>query len=451
MVGESQPEEGLAEPTPAMASTGGSAAQPSGVPRFRLRVLAGPQAGNTFESGTERLQLGSHPLNQVQLLERTVSRFHCEVFTDADGTVWVKDLGSRNGTRVDGIRVREAELKAGAVLELGKTRIRLEALLDRNALPLSTRTHFGNLVGHSTAARACFALLERAAATDVTVLLEGETGTGKTEAAETIHSESKRQAKPFRIVDCAAVPHNLLEAELFGHERGAFTGATETRPGVFEEAHGGTVFLDEVGELSPELQPKLLRVLEARQVRRLGSNTHRPVDVRLVAATNRDLRAEVNGARFRPDLYFRLAVFRVTLPPLRERPEDIPLVAEQLLDRMALDEVTAAALKAPGFLAKLRAAPWLGNARELRNHLERCAVLQESLQPPTEEPAEWPLSASLALPYPEARRRTLDAFERAYLRSLLDRHQGNISQAALGGGVDRVHLHRLLKRHRLKR
>ncbi|MGO9765402.1 MAG: sigma 54-interacting transcriptional regulator [Myxococcaceae bacterium] len=445
-----EPKEELAESTPVMASTGQSSHEPPGVPRFRLRVLEGTQAGQTFESGAEPLQLGSHPLNQVQLQERTISRCHCEVFADARGSLWVKDLGSRNGTRVDGIRVREAELKEGALLELGEARLRFELVADRTPLALSERTEFGALVGESAVARACFGLLERAAVSDVTVLLEGETGTGKTQAAEAIHTQSGRQQKPFRIVDCAAVPQNLLESELFGHERGAFTGATEARAGVFEEASGGTVFLDEVGELAPELQPKLLRVLEARQVRRLGSNSYRAVDVRLIAATNRDLRAEVNAARFRPDLYFRIAVFRIPLPALRERPEDIPGIAERLLQGMALDEATARPLQAPAFLRRLRAAPWLGNVRELRNHLERCAVLQQSLHPPTEEATDAAPHAHLGLPYPEARRRTLDAFERAFVRALLERHQGNISQAALAGGVDRVHLHRLLKRHRLK-
>jgi two-component system response regulator GlrR len=446
-----EPNEGQTGPTPAAGSTGGAKRPLSGVRRFKLRIVEGPQAGKTFESASERLQLGSHPLNQVQLLERTTSRFHCEVFVDAEGTAWVKDLGSRNGTRVDGIRVREAELAEGAILQLGKARIHFESFADRKPLAVSTNSRFGTLVGKSTRARECFALLERAAASEVTVLLEGETGTGKTQAAEAIHALSARQSRPFCIVDCAAVPQNLLEAELFGHEKGAFTGAGERRLGVFEEARGGTVFLDEVGELSPELQPKLLRVLEARQVRRLGSNVQHPVDVRIVAATNRDLRTEVNAGRFRPDLYFRIAVFRVVLPPLRERPEDIPLIAQQLLEGMALDDITAQALKAPAFLAKLRAAVWVGNARELRNHLERCVVLQESLHPTPEEPQPSRAVADLSLSFPEARRRVLDAFERDYLRGLLDLHQGNISQAALGSGVDRVHLYRLLKRHSIKR
>jgi DNA-binding NtrC family response regulator len=439
------------DPTPETGSMGDTEEFSTAVRRFRLRGLDGFLAGQSFDSASDRLQIGSHPSNQVQIKDRTISRFHCEVVVEPKGRAWVKDLGSRNGTRVNGTRVREAELTEGAVLQLGRARFAFEPLSERNELTVASVTSFGSLVGSSVPLRAAFAVLEKAGASDVTVLLTGESGTGKSQAAEAVHARSGRASKPFRIVDCAAVPASLLDSELFGHERGAFTGATERRQGVFEEANGGTVFLDEIGELPADLQPKLLRVLEAREVRRVGSNAYLPVDVRLIAATNRDLRAEVNAGRFRADLYFRLAVLPVHLPPLRERPADIPLIAEQLIKRLPIDEETRTALLDPGFLARLRLSPWPGNVRELRNHLERCAALQQVLHPSAEESPSPPLQpVDASVPYPEARRRVLDAFERGYVSALLQLHEGNVSHAATAAQVDRVHLHRLIRRHRLK-
>ena len=439
------------EPVPETVSVvAGSVVRPA-VQRFRLHGLGGELEGKSFDSSSDRLQIGSHPLNEIEVRDRTVSRFHCEVFVDHQGRAWVKDLGSRNGTRVNGVRVREAELQEGMILRVGQLELAFTALSERNELEVATATSFGTLVGSSLALRASFALLEKAAASNVTVLLTGESGTGKSEAAELIHERSARAVEPFRIVDCAAVPANLLESELFGHERGAFTGASQRRMGVFEEAEGGTVFLDEIGELPLELQPKLLRVLEAREVRRVGANRHLPVDVRLIAATNRELRAEVNTGRFRPDLYFRLAVLIVRLPPLRERPGDVPLIARQLLDRLTLDEETRRALTDPAFLARLRLSPWPGNVRELRNHLERCAALQEALQPSVEEPSPQHLDAlDVSIPFSEARRRLLATFEKNYVRALLERHDGNVSQAAATARVDRAHLHRIMRRNNLR-
>jgi two-component system, NtrC family, response regulator GlrR len=337
------------------------------------------------------------------------------------------------------------------VLRVGQLELVFIPLAERNELPVAQVTSFGKLIGSSLPLRTAFAQLAKAAASDVTLLLTGESGTGKSEAAELLHEQSGRAGKPFRVVDCAAVPANLLESELFGHERGAFTGATQRRLGVFEEAEGGTVFLDEVGEFPLELQPKLLRVLEAREVRRLGANRHLPVDVRLVAATNWDLRAEVNVGRFRPDLYFRLAVLTVRLPALRERPGDIPLIATQLLGRLTLDEETRRALTEPAFLARLQLSPWPGNVRELRNHLERCAALHEALQPSPEDPSPRHLDAlDVSIPFSEARRRLLASFEQSYVRALLERHGGNVSRAAATAGVDRAHLHRIMRRQKMR-
>ena len=440
----------LEEPVPPTVSVVAGVA-PVVVQRFRLRGLNGELEGRSFDSSSDRLQIGSHPLNEIEIRDRTVSRFHCEVFIDRDGHAWIKDLGSRNGTRVNGVRVREAELQEGMVLRVGQLELVFTPLAERNELPVAAMTSFGTLVGASLPLRTAFAALGKAAVSEVTLLLTGESGTGKSEAAELVHERSGRAGRPFRVVDCAAVPANLLESELFGHERGAFTGANQRRLGVFEDAAGGTVFMDEVGELPLELQPKLLRVLEAREVRRVGANRHVPVDVRIVAATNRDLRAEVNVGRFRPDLYFRLAVLTVRLPALRERPADIPLIARQLLGRLMLDEETRRALTEAPFLARLQLSPWPGNVRELRNHLERCAALQEALQPLPEDPSPQRLDAlDVSIPFSEARRRLLAEFEQSYVRALLELHGGNVSRAAVTAGVDRAHLHRIMRRQKMR-
>jgi two-component system, NtrC family, response regulator GlrR len=439
--------------TPTVGLDRGPAGVVSSVRRFRLRIVDGGEVGHVFESTRDRVQLGSHPLNDLLLDERTVSRFHCEVFVDEKGNPWVKDLGSRNGTVVDGVPVKEAALRSGSLLQLGRVSLRFELSGEKNRIAVSEHKSFGSLVGGSIAARSSFALMERAAASDVTVLLEGETGTGKSQAAESIHRMSTRRDHPFRVVDCGAIPANLLESELFGHEKGAFTGATTRRVGVFEEARGGTVFLDEIGELPTELQPKLLRVLEAREIRRLGTNAYLPVDVRLIAATNRDLRAEVNAGRFRPDLYFRLAVVKITVPPLRQRPEDIPAIAEKMLAALGVDPRVRESLKDPVFLAQLQRAAWPGNMRELRNHLERCVVMQENLEPGLESEGalpDSPVTVDPRVPYPEARRRALEAFEHAYVKALLELHKGKVALAAESADIDRVHLYRLIKRHHVK-
>ena len=271
--------------------------------RFRINTFVnGAAAGkwSVWESSGATCAIGSEPGNDLRIELPTVSRFHCEVRVGADGARLV-DLGSLNGTFVDGVQVKEAFLRTGSTIRVGDATLQFELAQGGNRLPLSDRTTFGGLIGRSLATRASFALMERAAASEATVLLEGETGTGKGETAEAIHGQSARKAGPFVVVDCAALPANLLESELFGHEKGAFTGADTRRRGAFEEAARGTIFLDEIGELPLDLQPRLLRALENRQVRPLGTNLHRPIDVRIIAATNRDLRAEVNSGRFRPE------------------------------------------------------------------------------------------------------------------------------------------------------
>ena len=309
------------------------------------------------------------------------------------------------------------------------------------------------MVGRSFAMRRAFSLLERAAASNATVLLGGETGTGKEAAAESIHRESARRDGPFIVVDCGAIPGNLLESELFGHEKGAFTGADRARVGAFEEANGGTLFLDEIGELDPELQPKLLRVLEKKEVKPVGTSKYVPVDVRIIAATNRDLRAEVNAKTFRSDLFYRLAVVEVPLPALRERVEDLPLLVNAILDRLgATSPAEAALVRTSDFQQTIARHSWPGNVRELRNYVERCLALAE--QAPLDAQAIPDASAPIAIDTKQtlkvARDRWTSVFEKAYLEKLLAEHGGNVSAASRAAGVDRIHFYRLLWRNGLK-
>jgi two-component system response regulator GlrR len=408
----------------------------------RFRLSAGKRS---CESRADRCTIGSHESNDLLLADGAVSRFHCEITIDERGAR-VRDLGSRNGTMLDGVQVVEGFLRDGSILRLGRSNVRFTLADAKNPLPLSTRDRFGGLLGGSMRMRATFAQLERAATTDFTVLLEGETGTGKEAAADSIHQASARRRGPFVVVDCSALPKDLLESELFGHERGAFTGADARRVGVFEEAAGGTVFLDEIGELPLELQPKLLRVIEQREVRRVGSNTPHSVDVRLIAATNRDLRAETNAGRFRVDLYYRLAVVRVPLPPLRDRSEDIALLVDHFLDAASATQLVRDALTAPAFLEQLAAHSWPGNVRELRNYVQRCAALREALALDADIASRGKRATGGGGSYEDARRSALAEFERKYVMDLLATHE-TVSAAARAAGIARVYLHRLIRKH----
>ena len=419
------------------------------VRRFRLTIIAGEVEARAWESVTSRCSIGSDPSNDLPIDDPTVSRFHCDLYVE-DDQVRVIDLNSKNSTIVDGVRVHDAYLRNGALIQLGATTVRFTAGALTHRIPTSTRSTFGRLVGHSIAMRAVFALLERAAATPSTILLEGETGTGKGAAAEAVHGASGRASGPFVVVDCGAVPAALLESELFGHERGAFTSADVRRIGAFEEASGGTIFLDEIGELPLELQPKLLRVLENREIRRVGGNSHRAVDVWIVAATNRDLRAEVNAGRFRSDLYFRLAVLRIVLPPLRQRREDVVIIAHNILTRLEIDRGQIGQILNVEYIAALERMAWPGNVRELRNALERRVAFADA-EPDESLPTVVAAGASAIeiteSRYEAARSQTLAAFERAFVASLLARHDGNVTKAAEAAGIGRVHFHRLMRRH----
>jgi two-component system response regulator GlrR len=417
--------------------------------RFRVTVIAGPSAGTRWQQPQERCAVGSHPSNDLVLDDATVSRFHCELAI-AGGAVRVRDLGSRNATIAGTVGITDATVGHGATLALGNSEIQIHVDPDRMEIASSERTAFGALVGESAAMREVFSQLERIAASDATVLIEGETGTGKEGAAEAIHDAGARGARPFVVLDCSAIPAGLLESELFGHEAGAFTGAVERRIGAFEQASNGTVFLDEVGELPAELQPKLLRALESREIRRVGGHATVRCDLRIIAATNRDLRAEVNRGSFRADLYYRLAVVRLALPPLRDRPGDIALLVPHLLAQIGASPATIAELTAPDYLDALAGARWPGNVRELRNHLEQCAVFGERRLPNTPAAPHPATTVDATLPYEVARRQALDAFERSYVASLLARVDGKVAVAARDAGVNRAYLYRLLRRHGLR-
>ncbi len=429
---------------------------------FSLTVVEGPDPGRrwTMEED-ERCSIGSHRSNGLVIDEPTVSRFHCELVA-TDRGVRIRDLESRNGTLVDEVRIVSAWLKPGSEIQLGKVRLRFEVADERRRLPLDEAGHFGQMVGASVPMRRAFHTLSRCAKSEITVLIEGETGTGKEGAAAAIHSESERSEGPFVIVDCSALPTNLFESELFGHEKGAFTGATSRRMGAFERADGGTIFLDEIGELPRDLQPKLLRVLEQKTVRRVGSNEHRAVDVRVVAATNRDLRADVNTGHFRSDLYYRLAIMKVTLPPLRERRGDLPLLVGALLSRLGASPGQLARFSAEEFLDRIRLGTWPGNVRELRNYLESCLVMDEEMpiapggDGPADEANDSPLvvgdplfGIGLDVPLLEAKNIITSAFERAYLVAALREHDGNKAAVARAAEIDRGHLYRLLKKYRI--
>ncbi|MFT3712817.1 MAG: sigma-54 dependent transcriptional regulator [Archangium sp.] len=301
----------------------------------------------------------------------------------------------------------------------------------------------GVLEGSAPATRQAVLALQRAAQADATLLLLGETGTGKTRAAELVHAWSHRANRPFLVLDCGATPANLLEAELFGHERGAFTGASARRVGIFEEAEGGTVFLDEIGELPLDLQTRLLRVLDERRVKRIGQNHHTPVDVRVIAATHRDLSEAVRAGRFRADLYFRLAVFPVRLPSLSERAGDVPTLVNALLESLGATPRSHAHLFDVAFRQGLSTRCWPGNVRELRNFLERAMHGVPSEEAPQQV---VPLHAFGSLA--EGRARAIEAFERQYLRELMARHEGRVRNAAIEAGVDRVYIYRLLRKYR---
>jgi two-component system, NtrC family, response regulator GlrR len=422
------------------------------VRRFTVRVVAGPDVGAEITSDGARLSVGSADDASLRLTDPYVSRYHVEVEGDDDGVV-IRDLGSRNGTRAGALTVREVTSRTEVELELGRSKLRVIPGDGKVEVPLSVAGSFGSLVGASRPMREVYATLERAAPSTVPVLITGESGTGKELAARSLHAASARARGPFEVIDCGAMPPTLIEAELFGYERGAFTGARGEHAGAFERADKGTVFLDELGELPLELQPRLLRALGEGEVRRIGATHSRKVDVRVVAATNRDLRREVNDKRFRLDLYYRLAVVKVQMPSLRDRLDDLPALVAHLATAIERER----AVKADGalddtFWAALRQHHWPGNVRELRNYLEQWLVLRTppTLDAPVDDQGDGHFASLMALPLREAKQALTDRFERAYLQRLLEDTQGNVAEAARRAGVDRVTIFRGIRRYGLR-
>jgi transcriptional regulator with PAS, ATPase and Fis domain len=419
-------------------------------PRCQLVVIEGPDMGRAQVIG-DGLVVGSGAGAGLVLTDDRVSHRHLEI--KPDGGRWlVRDLDSTNGTHYEGSRIKEAHVPAGATLKVGHSFLRVQGTPEPLEVQPSQSRRFGELVAESLAMREVFAVLELASQSEATVLLEGETGTGKELAARAVHDASPRRKGPFVAIDCGALPESLLESELFGHVRGAFTGASQGRAGSFVRAHQGTIFLDELGAVPPAVQARLLRVVEERKVRPVGSDAEKELDVRIVAASRLSLEARVAEGAFRPDLYYRLSVVRVTLPALRARREDIaPIVAELLRHR----GVDAGELEGSN-LDLLMAHAWPGNVRELRNVVERALALNPGARSFADlklallpKAADEELSVRSDLPFAEAKQAVLDTFERRYLGDVLARAGGNLSAASRISGVDRKHLRALLKKHDL--
>ncbi len=412
----------------------------------KLVITKGPDAGRSATIDQPTFVIGTGQSADVRLGDPAVSREHVRVSLLPNG-VRIRDDGSKNGTWLGGVRVREVLLSSDASIVVGGTTIAITIEADNLELQLSPNDRFGDAIGGSVVMRNLFAILEKVAPTELTVLLEGESGTGKDVLSRAIHAKSARANEPMVVLDCGAIPENLIESELFGHERGAFTGADKARKGVFEEANGGTLFLDEIGELPVEMQPKLLRALEAREVRPIGARASRPIDVRVVAATSRRLAEAARTGEFRSDLFYRLAVARMTVPPLRERPEDVLPIARAMLRVLRNDPL----LEIPADLASmLEAYTWPGNVRELRNVVERWAALGR-LDRTMFDPLEAQMSAEddlAMLTYHEARKIVLDRFEEKYLPRVLERAGGVMARAAELADVARPSFYRMLERIR---
>jgi DNA-binding NtrC family response regulator len=453
----------------------------------RCKLVAPDEFGQakeyTFDK--EAVTIGAMEDNDVVVLEDTVSRYHAKIVQEENGYILV-DNNSTNGTFVNKVRVREAFLRPGCVIHLGQAELRFQASDEEVPIVPATREQCGDIIGKHIKMREIFNIIEKIAPTGATVIIEGETGTGKDVVARSIHKISPRKDKPFVVFDCGAVPDNLIESELFGHEKGSFTGAIMSRQGVFEAAQGGTVFLDELGELNLDLQPKLLRVLEQREVKRVGSTKPIKVDVRVIAATNRDLWAEVKAGRFREDLFYRLSVVRLNLPPLRDRKEDIPLLVRHILKTHSANRDSRVRDISVESLMRLQGYAWPGNVRELLNTIERAVsfadggTIEVRDLPDHIGGAAPPISArstgSMAAPaastpppaqaftrappppdptigdigtFKDAKEQWIASFERDYILAILRKNAMNISHAAKEADIDRKYFRKLMKKYQI--
>ncbi|MBX3202560.1 MAG: sigma 54-dependent Fis family transcriptional regulator [Labilithrix sp.] len=422
--------------------------------RLRRPRLAWTDAYGNHEVAVEdRWVIGSAPNADVCVADRAVSRLHGELDPTPEG-LWFRDLGSKNGSFVDGIRVTGALVPDGGTVRVGSTAIAVRYGEELAEERIWGASQLGELVGGTEVMRKLFATIAQLAQTDLSVLIVGETGTGKELVARALHDASARSGFPLGVIDCASMPEHLLESELFGHRRGAFTGADSTHEGIVERSDGGTLFLDEIGELPLGVQPKLLRLLETKTFRRLGETKFRRANVRFVAATHRDLRKLVNAGAFREDLYFRLAVATLPIPALREREDDIPL----LVDRFAPE--LPASLSRAALVQHARSRGWPGNVRELRSFVQR-AVALGTAEPDEADPEAARLlpvrpsapsgapSLDLEKPFKDVRDGWVEHLEREYLAALMNAHKRNVSAVARAAGLDRTYVHRLIKKHGL--
>jgi transcriptional regulator with GAF, ATPase, and Fis domain len=418
--------------------------------KTRIAVTRGPDEGAKIEVAGALVRVGTAPDCDLVLTDDTVSRRHCEIEMSEEG-IRVRDTGSTNGVAASGVRLYDAAFSKKVTLTLGDTTIAVTPLSETVDREQATGERFGDLLGRSPRTRELFADLERIAPTDMTLLVEGETGTGKDLVAESVHRASSRADNPFVVFDCGAVVPALAESELFGHERGAFTGAVASRVGLFEQADGGTLFLDEIGELPRDLQPKLLRALEKRQIKRVGGTKTIALDVRVIAATNRNLVEEVRQNRFREDLYFRIAAAHVTVPPLRDRKDDLKLLVEHFL---SMERPPRSVTEIPDEVWEmLRSHRWPGNVRELRNVVQRLLVTPNRALSPAAPSESGSLRSLFAptpneiLPLSHARREINDAMERSYLEVVLDKSEGNVTRAAAIAEVSRQMMQKLMRKH----
>ncbi|MFO0742021.1 MAG: sigma 54-interacting transcriptional regulator [Labilithrix sp.] len=414
---------------------------------FTLSIGGAPPALVCDGSRAGRYFVGKSRTCDLCLPDPSVSRRHVSLEVEPAG-LHIVDLDSTNGVSVNGVHVKEAWLKGGESLVLGGTELRV-AIFQREPAPLGNAVRFGKVIGASPAMRRLYPLCERLAKADIPIVIEGESGTGKEVLAESLHEASARRGGPFVIFDCAAVAPTLVESALFGHERGAFTGAASARRGAFEAADKGTLFLDELGELPLDIQPRLLGAIARGAVQRVGSNEWTPVDVRIIAATRRDLDREVQEGRFREDLYYRLAVGRIELPPLRARVGDVLRLAKQFYREVSRSDAPLP----PELAARIESYAWPGNVRELENVIGRwCAIGDHGL-----DELEGQLDADSFHPYLEAdlplaaaREKVVKAFERRYIERVLARHGGNVSRAAASSGLARRYFQLLNAKHRDK-
>ncbi len=423
-------------------------------PRARLFVSKGPDKGTEVVLEGQTVLVGSDETCQLRLTDTSVSRRHFEL-TGGPGGYRLRDLKSTNGVFIEGVQALDVRLADKARITLGRTELRFEPERQQIHWPLSPSDRFGEAIGRSTAMRRLFAVLERAAPTESAIVLEGEPGTGKELLARAIHDRSERKEEPFVVVDIGSLSEPLLDSDLFGHELGQLTAGKAARPGAFEEADGGTLYLDEVAELPLSLQPRLLRALEAKEVKRPGNNAPVKVNVRVVASTHKDLEAEVRAGRFREDLFFRLSVFRVRVPALRERPEDIPMLVKLFEAKLKPAQPIPAVT-----VDMLGSHNWSGNVRELRNVVERLCAFPD-LGPAAidnavgKSGAEDAGSARLrqemtkqlvSLPYHDAKERVLESFEKTYFTEHLRAAGGVVTRTAQRVGLPRQSVHRMLRR-----